>query len=167
MEFYWQLKYGPRDELKTLYIPPDKVVSVQHKWDNGLPIHTTTGSIPPSQIKEFSPSDKPFGQQALLESGARAFHEPIYKILPEKQRFQRQGGDVIEISYEVIEAKWVKQVTTTDKWGRYYSAIPAYHLLEEANGMAVMAFQLGTHDIDPMKTPECSQDEVKKLTRSN
>lgn len=166
MEFYWQLKYGPRDELKTLYIPPAQVANVQRKWDNGQPIHTTTGSIPPSQIKEFSPSDKPFGSQALLEAGARAFHEPIYKTLPEKQRFRTQAGETIEIPYEVIEGKWVKQVTTTDKWGRYYSAIPAYRLLEESGGMAIMAFKLATHDIDPTKTPECTAEEVKRLTRS-
>lgn len=166
MEYYWQLKYGPRDELKTLYIPPDKVVDVQRKWDNSLPIHTSSGSIPPSQIKEFSPSEKPFGNQQLLEAGARAFHEPIYKTLPEKHRFQAQGKEAIEFSYEVIEAKWVKQVTTNDKWGRYYSALPAYHMLEEANGMVVMAFKVATHDIDPTNTPECTEEEVRKLTHS-
>lgn len=167
MEFYWELKYGTRDELRTIDIPPDKVAEVQRKWDNGQPIHTSRGSIPPSQIKEFSPTERPYGNQALLEAGARAFHEPIYKTLPQTQNFETQAGQLIEISYEVVEAKWVKQVTTMDKWGRYYSAIPAYHLLEEANGMATMAFRLGTHDIDPTKTPECTVDEVKKLTHSN
>lgn len=146
-EFYWELKYGDFKEPRSVMIAPDTVAALQRRWDNGQNIHLKTGTVPANQIRSFEITDKPFGEQRLIESAAQAFKEPIFH------------GDAIEV-------KWVKQIVTRDKHARHYSQIPGYRYLGEDNGMAVIAFRKATHEIDPSVTPYCTEDEINTLTRT-
>lgn len=155
MSYYWKLTYGARDDLREIMIPPEPkniqgltpVDVVNQRWENGLPIKTSTSSIPASQIKGFEQTDKLYSNRALLEAGARAFKEPI----------------VTDIG---IAAKWVKQITTNQQWEKYYSHIDSYHRLYNEGGMVTMAFKKATHDIDTMLTPVCTDKEIGMLTEN-
>lgn len=144
--YYWILKYGDYKDLKTVMIPPSAVETVKHRWDNGEPIHTTNGSIPANQIREFERSDRRYTEQPLLESAAQAFHEAI--VNPD----------------ESVQTKWVKKNVTNNKWDKYYSANPAYRRLGEFNGMVSIAFQVPTHLIDPTAVDYCSDSDITTLT---
>lgn len=147
-EYYWELKYGSYKDLKSVMIPPASVDQVKHRWDGGEPIHLTgRASIPANQIREFEITDKLFTTQPLLESVAQAFNEPIVN----------EDGSVA--------ARWVKKTVTQDKWNRMLSNIPGYRALDGDNGMMTIAFKLAIHDIDPTKTPYCTEEEVRQLER--
>jgi hypothetical protein len=168
MAYYWKLTYGSYDDLKTIFIPPEPknmegltpIQVVQRRWDSGQPIHTSNGSIAASMVREFVPTDKPYSDQALLEAGAKAFKEAI---VTDMGSIKTRSG--VEVKYEGIAGKWVKQVTTQQQWERYYSRIDSYHKLYNESGMVTMAFRKATHDIDVMLTPECTDKEVELLTK--
>jgi hypothetical protein len=143
-EYYWRLVYGQFGELSTAFIPPNAVDMIKRRWDNGQPIHLNTGSVPANQIREFAVSERPFGNQKLLEDAAQAFHEPLLKG-------------------EAIEARWVKQTTTSDRWNKYYSQLPSYKKLNDDGAMTTMAFRQAVHAINPQVTPYCTPDEIKRL----
>lgn len=154
-QFYWQIT--ERDGTVTR-IPPDSVEVVQRRWGEGKPIHTNTRSIAANQITSFRISNQRYtGQpeQKLLEDASQVFNEPIYS----------QVEGLHGRKYEAVQARWVKTVVTMERWQRYYSSIPSYHLLGEVNGMAEVAFLVATHDIDVNKTPYCSNAEVQRLTK--
>jgi hypothetical protein len=152
MNYYWILSYGMRDDLEHIYIPPNAVDEVKRKWDAGEPIHTTRGSVPARDIRSFEPSDKPYGDQKLLQAAAKAFNEPVVNTVEDRG-----------ITYESVEAEWVKQVVTQRKWDKYYSGIPSYHKLADEGAYVVMAFRLPVHQVDERRTPKCSEQEVKSL----
>lgn len=153
MDYYWLLTYGSRDDLKHIYIAPGSVEGVQHKWNRGEPIHTPHGSVPARDIRSFEPSDRPYGEQRLLQEAAQAFKEPIIHTTEVK-------GTI----YESVNAKWVKQVVTQSKWERYYNAIDAYHKLDDDGVRVTMAFLVPTHLINEMRTPLCTNKEIDLLT---
>lgn len=157
MEYYYELKYGSYNDLKSVLIAPSSVKVVQKRWDNGDPIHIPgRGSIPANAIRSFEVTGKVYGgSQKLLEEAAQAFGEPIYVEVD-------NGKGSAETQ---IEVKWVKKAVTTDQWQRYYSPSPGYKLLNEESGMALIAFRQPTHQIDKAKVQECTQDEVARLTR--
>lgn len=146
MEFYWKLEYGDYKDLKSIMIPPASVEAVKRRWEQGQPINLSQGSIPPSQIRSFEMSDKPFSSQPMLTAGAaQAFHEPI-------------------ITADGVEARWVKKSVTKNSWEKRYSQINGYKLLGDDGNMAVVAFKLATHDVNPGVTPYCTEAEIKMLT---
>lgn len=128
-------------------IPPDKVQVVKKRWDNGDPIHLTTGSIPADRIKSFRISGTPFTATPLLEAAAQAFNEPILN----------EDGSIV--------CRWVKRNIPSDKWNRHFSSIPAYKRLGDSGGMVVMAYKLPIHEVDVHTTSYCTDDEVVRLTR--
>lgn len=146
MNYYWELRYGDWKDLKRIIIPPSAVDTVKRRWDNGEPIHTTTGSIPANQIKEFEITDKLFNPQPLIEDVARVFNEPVLT----------EDGSVV--------ARWVKRPVTRQKWEKYYSISQGYRYLDDQNGMVMMAFSLPVHQIDLHNTTYCSQEELIRLT---
>lgn len=157
LEFYYELKYGAWNDLKSVYVAPASVGVVQKRWDNGDPIHIPgRGSIPANQIRSFEVTGKVYGgTQKLLEDAAQAFGEPLYvEVDLGKGRTETQ-----------IQAKWVKKAVTTDQWQRHFSSIPGYNLLREESGMTLIAFRLPVHAIDSSRVQECTIDEVKQLTR--
>lgn len=168
MSYYWKLTYGPRDDLREIMIPPEPtniqgltpIDIVNQRWENGLPIKTLTSSIPANQIKGFEKSDRPYSDSKLLEAGARAFKEAI-----ETDMGTVMSMNGVTVPYKGIAAKWVKQITTAQKWEKYYVAFDSYRKLYEESGMVTMAFKKATHDIDVMLTPECTQQEVDLLTK--
>lgn len=147
MEFYWKLEYGDYRDPKSVMIPPGKVQVVQKRWDNGDPIHLNTGSIPANQIRSFEITNRPVTEQPLIEGAAQAFKEPI-------------------LTKNGIACKWVKKDVTQDQWNRYFSSIPGYKRLFDDSTMVTVAFIKAIHDIDVNKTPYCTPEEVKYLTKS-
>jgi hypothetical protein len=152
-EFYWELI---QFDGTVLSIPPKAVELVKRKISNNEPINTPNAIIPANQVKSFRITDRPFNSQPLLEAASQAFKEPIYV------QVEGMGGRM----YEAIAARWVKRTVTQDKWNRYYSSIPSYRKLDDIGGMVVMAFVKPIHDIDPLVTPYCTEDEVRKLERA-
>lgn len=150
-QFYWEIT--ERDGTVTR-IPPDSVEVVQRRWGEGKPIHTRLRSIPSQQITSFRITNTRFTTQPLLEAASQAFKEPMFTTTEDNG-----------ITYEAVQARWVKTVVTMDRWQRYYSSIPSYRFLGELNGMAEVAFRVATHDIDVNKTPYCTDDEIATLER--
>lgn len=144
MEFYWDLTL--RDGT-VIRIPPDKAPMIQSKIARKDPITMRTRSIPFSDIQRFEISDKPYGQQHLIEDAARAFNEPVLN----------EDGSIV--------CKWVRKIVTQNKWEKYYSAHPGYKKLGDENGMAIVAFRLPVHEIDVNLTSYCTEEEVGRLTR--
>lgn len=147
MEFYWELIQFDGERIE---IAPQYVEQIKRKMANNEPIQTTTAMIPANQVKKFQVTDKMFTSQPLLEAAAQAFKEPV---------ITEKNGE------ELIESRWVKKTVTKDRWGRYYSQSPGYKFLNDDSGMAVIAFRLAIHDIDSGKTPYCTEDEVRVLTK--
>lgn len=169
MAYYWKLVYGAYDDLKTIMVPPEPknaqgltpIQVVKKRWENNQPVHTSQASISPHEIREFSPTDTLYTDQVLLEAGARAFREPLQTNMGSVRTMHNAT-----VQYKGVASKWVKQITTKDKWERYYSRIDSYHKLYD-DGMVTMAFRKAVHDIDPMITPECSENEVYMLTKNS
>lgn len=150
MEYYWELVYrDPKDfkQVRTVQIPPASVPSVRKHWDNGEPVHLNTGSIGANQIISFEKTNKPFGNQKLLDEVAQAFNEPQYN----------QDGTII--------VRWVRKEVTQDQWNRHFSPIGAYKYLGEGSGMTTIAFRLPVHSIDTTKVQYCTEAEVTALER--
>lgn len=148
MEYYWELKYGDFRDPKSLMIPPSAVQSIQRRWDNNQPIHTSQGDVAPSQIKSFEPTDKPFNPPLLIAEVARAFNEPILD----------DDGDVV--------CKWVKKTMPTNLYTRYYAMSHGYHKLGDQNGMTIVALFLPVHQIDPTVLQDCTEEEIRRLTNN-
>ena len=142
MRYYWEIL--ERDGTITK-IPPDSVTVVQRRWTEGLPIHTETRSIPANQIQSFHVTADIYGGVPMLEAASQAFSEPMIT----------DDGSV--------KWRWVKQVVTSNKWGKYYSLSPGYKLLRSDGGIVEMAFKKAIHDIDVNKTPYLTDEEVKAI----
>lgn len=142
-DFYWELIQ--RDGTKT-YVKPDKVPTVQKRMDEGKPIHMRTGSIPSHQIVTFRISDRRIGQQALLESAAQAFHEPL----------PTEDG-------AAIQARWVKKRVSQPMYQKHYSAIPAYHKLDDESGMVWIAFRIPIHFLGDADVELCTDTDIKRV----
>lgn len=148
MEFYWELKYGSYDDLKSVMIPPAAVEVVKRRWDAGQAIHLSSGSIPANQIRSFEVTAKLFNQMSLIEDVARAFNEPMFD----------ENGAML--------CKWVKVNVTRNKYDKGLYA-NGYKRLDENNGIITLAFRKPVHEINPVETPVCNEDEVRQLTGSN
>lgn len=142
MEYYWLLE--TRDG-NIVEIPPSAVKTVQRRWDEKLPIHTTNGSIPHTEIKDFRQSSKPHGAQPLMEAAAAAFHEPI--VNPDGS----------------IACRWVKKHVSQRDWNKLYAGIPANRKLGDDRGMVVVAVFLPIHEIDTTVHSYCTEEEKKRL----
>jgi hypothetical protein len=144
MDFYWELI---QKDGTIIEIPPDAVDVVKRRWEQGLPIHTKhQGSIPPSQISAFRPTEKPATSQPLLEEVAQAFNEPVIN------------------DDESIAVKWVKKRVTQNKWDKYYGPT-GYKKLGDENGMVTVAFRLPIHQVDPQLLQYCDESEIRQLER--
>lgn len=141
-EYYWELV--TKDD--TVYqIPPAVVEVVQRRMGNKDPINLSTASIPFSEIKKFQQTDKPYGQQPLLEAAAQAFREPVYN----------PDGS--------MASRWVKKNVPNQQYTKHYSHIPAYRSLGIENGMVVVAFRLPIHEINMEKVQYCTDNELTSL----
>lgn len=139
----WELKTKGGEVLE---IPGTHADTVKRRWDAGQPIHTSGGSVDAKMIASFEPTSRQSGQLALQAEAAQVF------------------GEAIATSDTSVEARWVKKAVTTKEFAKHYSNIPAYHPLENNNGMVTIAFKLATHNVDPSNLQYCSQQEVQKLT---
>lgn len=147
MKYYHRLVYGSYGDLHTVKIPPDSVPLITRKIANKQPINLSNNAVVlPGQVKEFEPSDIPFGEENLLEEASRAFNEPLHT----------SSG---------LASKWVKKTVTMGKFEKFYSISPGYHPLAEINGMMTVAFKLPVHVINQQITPYCTDNEVLTLTR--
>lgn len=165
MEYYWELKYGTRDDMRSALIAPDKVEVIAKRLGNGDPIYLSTAVIPANQVRSFEQTDKAYGQQKLLEDASQAFKEPIETDMGE-QNFLKADGTTGTVHYKGIKGRWVKMEVTQNKWEKFYSAIAGYKLLRIEGGIATVAFILAVHDINQQKTPYCTEQEIQQLTRS-
>lgn len=147
-QFIWELIQ--RDGT-VLEIPPEAVATVKRRWEAGLPIHTRySGSIPPNQIAAFRPTDKIPSSQRLIEGAAQAFGEPVEATYENGEKY--------------IVARWCKKRVTQQKWEKYY-APSGYKRLAEENGMVTVAFRVPVHQINSDLVQECTEDEIKTLTK--
>lgn len=142
--FYWELIL--KDDTRY-EIPPDVVDVVTRKMKAHDPVALSTATVPYSEIKHFRITNKPYGQQPLLEAAAQAFNEPVIN----------EDGS--------IAAKWVKQLVTQREYARYYAAQPSYRSLGDEAGMVIVAHRLPVHQIDSTKVDYCTDDEISSLTR--
>lgn len=140
MDKYWALVQWDGTEIR---IPPAYVATVQKRWTEGKPIHTSKGSVNAKAIKEFKPTDIVYGQK-LVEGAAQAFKQPLYT----------ENG---------VQARWVK-VDMDDRSFRKVQDIPGYHVLERQGEAVLVAFRLPVHLIAPKHT-ECTEEEVTLLTK--
>lgn len=147
MQYYHKLVYGDYKDLKTLWIPPASVPDIQKKMSNNEPIHLTgAGTVVPSQIRSFEPSDKPFNPQPLLDAVAGAFNEPVIN----------EDGS--------IACRWVRKEVTSHQWDKHYGPI-GYKRLGDTVGMVSVAMFMPIHQIDTAKMQYCTDAEISKLTR--
>lgn len=148
-QYFWELI---QKDGTVIEIPPDAVAVVKRRWEAGLPIHTKySGSIPPTQIAAFRPTDKRANQQPLLEEVARVFNEPVTE--------ERENGEVVVI------VKWVKKRVTQQKWEKYYSPSGYKRLADDMGGMVTIAWRQPVHLIDPQMVEYCSEQEIQQLER--
>lgn len=141
-KYYWELV---QKDGTVIYIPPEAVEVVKRRWNEGQPIHTSQGSVPSSQIKHFRPTDKPHGEQPLLEAAAQAFNEPV--INPDGS----------------IDSRWIKRRVPHQLFNRQYANIPAYRKIGEEAGLVVMAYRLPVHLINVQETQPCTEEEIRIL----
>lgn len=141
--YYWELILF--DGTTTL-IPPAASDLIKKRWDDGQPIHLSTGSVPANQIKSFKPTDKPFTQTKLIEDVSQAFNEPLLN----------NDGSIV--------FRWVKKAVTREKYNKHYSNVPSYRFLND-DGMVTIAFRLPVHMIEQTITPYCDEQEIKVLTQ--
>lgn len=144
VKYYWEIV---EFDGTVTQIPPEAHDVIQRRWDNNQAIHTTNHSIPANQIKKFRITDKPYGEQPLLEAAAQAFRQPVYHE-------------------DAVVARWVKRSVPQQMYNRRYAGIPAYRSLGENNGMIMMAFRVPVHLIDVAQQTECTEDEVHKLDKN-
>jgi hypothetical protein len=146
-EFYWQLSFGDFKNPSTLMIPPSEVTKVKERWDKKLPIHTSAGSIPASNIRGFEMSNKVFRDQKLLEDAVRAFREPEYN------------------ADDSLIVDWVKITVPLPIYQKRYQTIPAYWMLGNDGSQVTVAFRLPTYLIDVSRQEYCTAEEITTLTR--
>ncbi len=142
-EYYWALTQW---DGTVTQIPPSAVDQVQRRWDQGMPIHTSNGSISSKDIKSFAPSES-FTNQRLIEGAAKAFNAPIITDLG-------------------VKARWIKKTIPEKIYHKYYAGIPAYHRLDSNSSEITIAFRLPIHAINSQNTQECTQKEIDMLTKS-
>lgn len=142
MSYYWELV--TKDDSRY-EIPPEVVPVVQRRIGNKDPINLSTASIPYGDIKHFRITDKPFGEQLVLEAAARAFNQPIIN----------DDGSIV--------CRWVKKSVPHQLYGKHYAHLQGYHHLSDDGNMVVIAFKVAAHDVSPDRVAYCTVDEIREL----
>jgi hypothetical protein len=143
IEYYWEIVTS---EGLSFKIPPTNVDNINRKMTAKEPLVFKTATVQPWQVKSFHITDKPYNSVLLIEDVARAFGEP--ELNPD--------GSIV--------CKWVKRITTMDKWEKYYSK-HRYYLVGSDGAMATVAMFIPVHLIDTSETSPMTADEIIKVER--